>query len=242
MKYPPPSAYVFTLIIFWMTSGYGDTATRAPKNTESTTDSANTVTFGCAFQPDNPSFQRLKKHLTSVWNGLGYEVSMQHMPHSRVGFELEQGRIDGDCARALIESKQHKNVFFVRSWVKPSYIHAFQVTEFAADFNPRTDLKNKRIVFIRRTRIINKFLQEKQLTGVSVTTQKQAIKMVAGGHADVLIGFSAPVEGALETMKFNGKLHKTPISDPILIYLAVHKRHHHLKSKLEEQIARYRQY
>jgi len=236
MKYPTPSTYVFTLLISWAASGYGETAPLTQQNAVST--NANSITFGCAFQPDNLSFLRLKKNLTNVWNGLGYEVKLQHMPHSRVAFELEQGRIDGDCARALVYSEQDKNVFYVRSWVTPRYIHAFQMTEFATDFDPRTDLKDKRIVFIRGTRIINKFLQEHQLAGVAVTTQKQAIKMVAGGHADVLIGFSAPVEGALGTFKFSGKLHKQPISDQILLYIAVHKRHRHLKSKLEEQISR----
>jgi len=159
------------------------------------------------------------------------------MPHSRVGFELEQGRIDGDCARARIYSSQHKNIFFVRSWVTPRKIHAYQVSAFATDFNPRTDLKDKRIVFICGTLIINKFLQENQLTSTSVTTQRQAIKMVAGGHADVLIGFRGPVEGVLDALKLSDKFHKQPISAEIPIYIALHKRHQHLKHALEEQIS-----
>jgi len=241
MKYPTPSTYVLTLLIFSALSGYGETAQLTSENAVSTSDKVNTVTFGCAFQPDNHSFQRLKRNLTAIWNNLGYEVNLQHMPHSRVGFELEQGRIDGDCARALIYSHHHNNIFFIRSWVTPRYIYAYQETEFAPDFNPRADLKDKRIVFIRGSRAVSEFLQENQLVGITVTTQKQAVKMVAGGHADVLIGFRAPIEGTLDTVKFKGKLHKKAISDEIPIYIAIHKRHLHLKAKIEEQISRRRQ-
>ena len=241
MKYSPRSFYTFILLIFLVTSGYADTATLTHQNTVLTTNKAKTVTFGCAFQPDNHTFQRLKKNLSAIWNNLGYEVNLQHMPHSRVGFELEQGRIDGDCARALIYSHQHNNIFFIRSWITPRYIYAYQRTEFAPDFSPRADLKDKRIVFIRGSRAVSEFLQENQLKGFTVTTQKQAVKMVAGGHADVLIGFRAPIEGTLDTVKFKGKLHKKAISDEIPIYIAIHKRHLHLKAKIEEQISRRRQ-
>lgn len=161
---------------------------------------------------------------------------MQHMPHSRVGFELEQGRIDGDCARTIIPGSQYDNVFFIRSWVTPRYIHAYQMSEFPTDFTVSNDLKSKRIVFMRGTQIISQFLQENQLTGIPVTTQKQAIKMVVGGHADVVMGFSSPIEGALDTLSMSGKLYKQPVSQAIPIYLAIHKRHQHLQSKLEEQI------
>ncbi len=204
-----------------------DTALEAKAGNDST------LIIACSLNPDNPVHIQIKAMMKSILEPLGYKLIMPYIPQSRIQAELEQGRIDGDCARTNDFFNNTRHSFPLRAPVSQQQIYIYQTQPFETSLDLTAHLQQGRIIYLRGTKSIENLLAQRQLTAQAITDYKQIVKMMIAKRADFSLGFKTPTDGTIKALGMTGQFYRQPIGEPLYVYVALHNRHIHLRNDME---------
>lgn len=197
-----------------------------------------TLYFACGLKEDHKIFRHVSEMMNAILPTMGFQFKMSYYPGKRALRELENGKIDGFCAKSPAGFANSSMLIAVPTPIGYSRIFLYgKATQ--SDF---TGLKDTdKLIYVRGTIPIEEFIRKSEsgANAVSTTSIEQALKMIIAGRADYFVEFHRPAVSAIKNLGVKDRLKAIPISDNVPIYLAIHRRHQHLKDEIDRKFIAY---
>lgn len=158
------------------------------------------ISMGCWMRAETRQAQGLMLLYHQAFANLGYRLQMHYLPSARIRVMLEDGQLDGDCARQpffaqelaspelVVRVPEPAGATTVSLWAQPEF------TSAAIDWQ-QAEQERWLVVFEQGTDIakyhLDHYPQELQMP---VPSQCHGLRMLAQGHAQLLLAIDFALE------------------------------------------------
>ncbi len=192
------------------------------------------VTFSCSLVPNNNLFRYLDHYYSKMFRSLGYEFQLVSMPRTRETHELSKGSIDGSCGRTIAHQSQQANVIRVNTPIIASHIRVWSRNpgheiESLEELSPSSTL-----VLVRGTSILDNKLKSFKGQVVHAANMATAVKMLAAGRVDYLIGFELTFQNSIAGAVIQSPIYAVGKFESVALYPYFHDEQLELAQRLEQ--------
>lgn len=198
---------------------------------------AETIVFGCATKANGETQQRFELLATKAFQNMGYNLKVVHLSRLRERTELEQGRIDGSCAKSryYVDNVSDNTVLVEAPLTRDSIdifsANASKKINSISDFDP-----SDRIAIVQSTYVVRPDIAPLTDRLIEVNSIEQGLSMLADGELDYFIDFKFAVIEHLDQIPLKNPIYTAGhLSDPVF-YPALHKKHQALVPALTAEL------
>ncbi|GAA5315460.1 MAG: hypothetical protein AseanaTS_06650 [Candidatus Pelagadaptatus aseana] len=194
------------------------------------------IIFSCGIRPDGQSFIDFGKAAETAFNNLGYDFKLIYLSRLRERVELEQGHIDGSCARSAHYIEHiSTNTLMIKTPLARDNMDIFS-NDPDVRINNLSELPDAKTVgFVRGSYTVTHHLKNSRRQLVEVPDIATGLRMLDSGKLDFFVDFKHAVIEYLDLLPLNNTVYTSGRLTTSLFYPSIHKKHASLLPELNRE-------
>lgn len=191
------------------------------------------VTFSCSLHTSTTLFRHFENTYRDLFHQLGYKFELISMPRSRETHELSAGNVDGICGRTIYHESHQPNSIRVKQPILVTDLRVWSRMPYR-DINSVDDLpKSSSLAMVRGTTYLNEKLVGHTGNIVQTTNMATAVKMLAAGRVDYVLGFEITFQEFIGESTIQVPIYGVGTLDSLNIYPYLHHSRNDIAQQLE---------